>query len=86
MNDLDFKANKVEENFVNFLFERFKDNFSNSNFVKLNSEKIIKFPLVFYWFRTFKFTKNEAKWVISKWVEAGLVERVPFHGIKIKEG
>lgn len=46
--------------------------------------KQIKFPILYSWFSYKKLSKNYARLVISQWIRMGLIERIKFHGIKLK--
>lgn len=52
----------------------------------LNSDRIIRFPFLWSWFSYRRLSKSDAKAIIRNMQQLGLVEIVPFHGIKLKVG
>ena len=86
---IEIQANKLqnfEGVFLSNLFTRFKYDFSNSEIVGLNHQKIIRFPLVWSWFKNWRFSKEEANYILKKWGESGCCKRIPYNGIKINAG
>jgi len=86
---IEIKANELqnfEERLFEELFTRFKKDFSNCGIVGLNRRKVIRFPLVWSWFKNWRFNKNEANYIIKKWEESGCCKRVPYSGIKLPVG
>ncbi|PIW41794.1 MAG: hypothetical protein CO092_01470 [Candidatus Aenigmarchaeota archaeon CG_4_9_14_3_um_filter_37_18] len=85
---LELEANrlqKIEQKFLEELFIRFNKHFSNSRLVGLNQEKIIKFPIIWSWFKNWRFSKKEAKYIIQRWDELGFCIRIPYVGVKIND-
>ncbi len=84
---IEIPANKLqnfEKRLWRELFIRFKKDFSNSEIVGLNQRNIIRFPLVWSWFKGWRFTKEEADYILKKWEKQGKCKRVPYNGILIK--
>lgn len=71
---------QFEEFYYRSLFNNFVDDYPAAQL--LNGT--IKFSMVYSWFSYKKLSKRYARLVIKEWVNRGLVERVRFHGIRLK--
>ena len=77
------KLQNFEEVFLRELFIRFRKEFSNSEIIGLNQQKMIRFPLLRVWFKGWRFNKREADYILRKWDKFNYCKRIPYVGVKI---
>lgn len=79
------KSQKLSVGFCKNLFERFREDIEKESNFFFNS-KVIRFPVLFFWFSHLRFSKEEARLILKTWVELSYVEYLKFKGIRFREG
>ncbi|TAL46751.1 hypothetical protein EPN87_04590 [archaeon] len=78
------QIDQIEKVYCRLLFAKFLEQLPK--FHKINPDRTIPFSYVYFWFSFQKMDRKAARQVTRTWIFMGLVERVRYHGIKLKGG
>ncbi|MFH8119971.1 MAG: hypothetical protein QXS37_04170 [Candidatus Aenigmatarchaeota archaeon] len=81
---LDLNGNKNQNNFFEDYLNKLFEDFLN-DVPYFYKQKIIPFPVVFFWFSHRRIDKKTAKEILRGWCNLGLCEWKAYHGIRVKE-